>query len=222
VVNGKRCPVYLHIIVVADLSFLHKYTGRGGGSHASTCFCMLCGALRHFKHLGYPGGCLDCRARGKVYGDDGVQICGHYDACTAEFSAWQTQRYSELCTLVPEFPLTSLPAWDDVAQLRAECLKRCVGPWAGHRAKVAKTSGKGKMTAMKLSDWIFRATRDDATLSNSTSTGVMFCPIGVVKASLTTRKVIILPRQNDLLVRLKLRDILQVERVHSHDAAHEG
>jgi hypothetical protein len=78
VVNGKRYPVYLQIIVVADLSFLHKYTGRGGGSHASTCFCMLCGALRHFKHLGYPGGCLDCRERGKVYGDDGVQICGHY------------------------------------------------------------------------------------------------------------------------------------------------
>jgi hypothetical protein len=41
---------------------------------------------------------------------------------------WQAQRFGELTLLVPEFPLTSLPAWEDVAQLRCECLKRCVGP----------------------------------------------------------------------------------------------
>jgi hypothetical protein len=159
--------VYLQISVIADLSFLHKYTERGGGSHTSNCFCILCGALRNFRHLGYPGGCLDCRARVKVYGEDGVQICDHYDACTEEFLVWQSNRYLELCQLVPEFPLSSLPVWEDVAQLREECLKRCVGPLAGCRSKIAKKSGKGKMTAMELSDWIMRATRDDATLSNS-------------------------------------------------------
>ncbi len=52
--------------------------------------------MRHFKHLGYPGGCLDCRARGEVYGNDGIQICGHYDACTEEFLAWQTERLFNL------------------------------------------------------------------------------------------------------------------------------
>jgi len=220
VVNGKRYTVYIQIIVVADLSFLHKYTGRGGGSHASKCFCILCGAMRHFKHLGYPGGCLDCRARGEVYGEDGIQICGHYDVCTEEFLAWQTERYAALCQLVPEFPLSSLPAWNDVDELRAECLKRCVGPWAGARAKVAKTSGKDKMTARELSDWIMRATRDDATLSNSPLTGVMFCPIEVVKASLRTRNVQFHLRKNELLLRLQLRDILQLEQEYARMSLH--
>jgi hypothetical protein len=152
VVNDKRYTVCIHVIVIADKSFMQKYVERGGGSHASTCFCMYCGCMRNFKHLGYPGGCLDCRARGKVYGEDGIQICGHYDPCTKEFLAWQAERYLELQTLVPEFPLSSLPAWEDVAQLREECLKRCVGPWAGSRAKIAKKSGKDKMTARELSD----------------------------------------------------------------------
>ncbi len=83
-----------------------------------------------------------------------------------EFMAWQRERYSELCKLVPEFPLSSLPSWKDVAQLREEFLKRCVGPLAGWRSKISKKSGKGTMTGMELSDWIMRATCDDATLSN--------------------------------------------------------
>jgi hypothetical protein len=219
-VNGKKYTVYIHISVIADLSFLHKYTERGGGSHTSNCFCMLCGALRNFRHLGYPGGCWDCRARGKVYGEDGVQICPHYDACTEEFLAWQRERYSELCKLVPEFPLSSLPVWEDVAQLREECLKRCVGPLAGWRSKISKKSGKGTMTAMELSDWIMRATRDDATLSNSQTTGVMFCPIHVVQASLTTRKVQYSTKTDGRTLRLQLRGILQLEQEHSRMTMH--
>jgi hypothetical protein len=64
----------------------------------------MCGALRNFKHLGYPGGCRDCRARGKVYGEDGIQLCGHYDAFTEDAAlAWQKDSNSELCKLfVPE------------------------------------------------------------------------------------------------------------------------
>ncbi len=150
--NGKRYVFHIRIIVIADKSFMQKYTERGGGSHSATCFCMFCGCLRNFKHVSYPGGCIDCRARGKVYGEDGIQICGHYDPCTPEFLAWQTERYNQLCRLVPEFPLSSLPAWEDVTQLREECLKRCVGPFAGYRAQIAKKSGKDKTTARELSD----------------------------------------------------------------------
>jgi hypothetical protein len=219
-VNGKKYTVHLHISVIADLSFLHKYTERGGGSHTSNCFCILCGALRNFRHLGYPGGCWDCRARGIVYGEDGIQICDHYDVCTVEFLAWQTNRYAELCKLVPEFPLSSLPVWEDVAQLRVECLKRCVGPLAGFRSQISKTSGKGKMTAQELSDWIMKATRDDATLSNSQLTGVMYCPIRVVHASLTSRKVSFSKRANSTALRVQLRDILQLEQEYSRMTLH--
>jgi hypothetical protein len=211
-VNDKRYQVHLHVIVIADKSFMQKYTERGGGSHSATCFCMFCGCMRNFKHVGYPGGCLECRALGKVYGEDGIQICGHYDACTKDFLQWQTARYEELCRLVPEFPLSSLPAWEDVSQLREECLKRCVGQWAGCRAQIARKSGKNSMTARELSDWIFRATRDDATLSNSPLTGVMYCPISVVVASLRSRNVAIAPGKSDLFIRVHLRDILQLEQ----------
>jgi hypothetical protein len=220
VVNNKQYPVYIHTMVMADMSFLHKYTERGGGSHSATCFCMFCGCMRNFKHLGYPGGCRDCRARGIVYGEDGIQICPHYDPCTTEFLAWQAERYKELCILVPEFPLSSLPAWEDETQLREECLKRCVGPWAGFRSKIVKKSGKDKMTARELSDFIFRATRDDATLSNSKLTGVMYCPFAVVKASLTTRKVKIPAGKSHLFLRLQLRDILQVEQEYTRMTLH--
>ncbi len=163
---------------------------------------------------------MACRARGIVYGVDGIQVCPHYDVCTEEFLAWQTQRYSELCELVPEFPLSSLPAWANVAERRAECLKRCVGPWAGSRAQVAKMSGKNKMTARELTDWIFHATRDDATLSHSKDTGVMYCPISVVIASLTSRKVTFDAGTDTIMLRLKLRDILQVEQEYSRMTMH--
>jgi hypothetical protein len=219
-VNGQKYPVYLQIAVVADLSFLHKYTQRGGGSHSSTCFCMLCGALRNFKHYGYPGGCRDCRARGVVYGADGVQICLHYEACTCEFLKWQQDRYETLKNLIPEFPLTSLPAWDDVARLREECLKRCVGPLAGWHARISKQSGKNKMTASELSDWIMKATRDDATLSNSEVTGVMFCPINVVTASLRTRKVPVYGRFSNQQLRVQLRAVLQLEQEYTRMTLH--
>ncbi len=95
------------------------------------------------------------------------------------------------------------------------CLKRCVGPLAGFRSQISKTSGKGKMTAQELSDWIMKATRDDATLSNSQLTGAMFCPIRVVHASLTSRKVSFLKRTNSTALRVQLRGILQLEQEYS-------
>ncbi len=51
-------------MVVADLAFLHKYVKRGVGLHSATCFCLFCGALRNFRHHGYPGGCRKCRLFG--------------------------------------------------------------------------------------------------------------------------------------------------------------
>ena len=36
IVKGKKYPVYLKVVVIADLSFLQKYVLRGGGSHSAT------------------------------------------------------------------------------------------------------------------------------------------------------------------------------------------
>jgi hypothetical protein len=222
VVNGKKFTVYIKVVVIADLAFLHKYVLRGGGSHSTTCFCLFCGALRNFRHHGYPGGCRKCRLLGKVYDKDGIQICTHYEACTEEFLQWQSDRYAALSLLVPEFPLTSLPAWEDVKQLRIECLKRCVGAWSGWRAKIEKT-GKGAMTGQALSDWILKYTRDDATLSQSKATGVMHCPMKVVLASLASRKINVPGRatgNNGHSLRLKMRAILQLEQEYTRLTMH--
>ena len=175
-------------------------------------------------YQGYPGGRRKCRELGIQYDTDGIQVCHHYEACTVEFLQWQSERCEELARLVPEFPLTSLPAWEDVAQLRCECLKRCVGRWAGWRAKLEK-KGKGQMTGEDLSDWIQKYTQDDATLSNSPDTGVMYCPIKVVVASLATRKIKSNARAlgNGQQLRLQLRAILQLEQEYTRDEnAHEG
>jgi hypothetical protein len=40
IVNGKKYRVFLKVVVVADLSFLHKYVLHGGGSHSATCFYL--------------------------------------------------------------------------------------------------------------------------------------------------------------------------------------
>ncbi len=75
VVKGNGWKVHIKVVVVADLSVLHKYVQRGGGSHSAICFCMLCGAFRDFRHEGYCGGCRKCRRAGTVYGPDGLQQC---------------------------------------------------------------------------------------------------------------------------------------------------
>jgi hypothetical protein len=222
VVKGKKYTVYIKVAVIADLAFLHKYVQRGGGSHSTTCFCLFCGALRNFRHHGYPGGCRKCRRLGIVYDKDGVQQCTHYEACTEDFLQWQSERYAELTLLVPEFPLTSLPAWEDVKQLRIECLKRCIGSWSGWRARIEKT-GKGMMTGQALSEWILKYTRDDATLSTSKATGVMYCPMMIVLASLVSRKIKVPQRATGtiaLRLRLQLRAILQLEQEYTRMRMH--
>jgi hypothetical protein len=158
-VNGHVYKVHIEVVVVADLSFLQKYVRRGGGSHSTTCFCMMCSAFRNFWHEGYSGGCWKCRARGTVYGRDGLQRCKHHDACTPEFLAWQTNRYSELCDLVPEQPLSVLPAWESVDQLRRECIKRCVGEHVGELENISRLTGPKHFTGQDLSNCTSRRSR---------------------------------------------------------------
>jgi hypothetical protein len=70
-----------------------------------------------------------------------------------------------------------------------------------------------------------RATRDDATLSNSELTGVMFCPIGVVQASLTTRKVRFARNADAHTPHSTLqtaRLLAVITTIHQNDATHEG
>ena len=210
-VNGQAYKVPIKVYVVADLSFLHKYVKRGGSSHSSTCFCMMCSAFRNFRHEGYPGGCLKCRRKGIVYGLDGIQTCKHHDACTPEFLAWQTERYSELCQLVPNMPLSVLPAWESVDELRRECMKRCVGEHASELKAISRTSGKNHYTGQALTNWILQYCRSGCTLSNDGNTGVMQCNIGIVTKCLTERKVSC-RGMNDVRKRQRMQSILQLEQ----------
>ncbi len=41
-VEGIRYPVFINVIIVADMAYLHKYQRRGDGSHACISFCFLC------------------------------------------------------------------------------------------------------------------------------------------------------------------------------------
>ena len=126
-VNGVRHTVYIDVSVVADMAFLHKYLGRGGGSHACTQFCFLCSVSRKFRQEGYPGGCLKCRSKGIVYDvTTGCQQCRHHDECTQEFLEWQKRRAQYLEDNVkPRIPKCARAFYEDLSGLRAECLKRC-------------------------------------------------------------------------------------------------
>jgi hypothetical protein len=57
VVNNVQHEVFIDVLVVADMSYLHKYLRRGGGSHSCTHFCFLCSISSKYRAEGYPGGC---------------------------------------------------------------------------------------------------------------------------------------------------------------------
>jgi hypothetical protein len=135
IVEGTIHTVYIEVYVVADMAFLHKYLGRGGGSHACTHFCFLCSVASKYRHKGYPGGCLKCRNEGKVYDDiTGCQKCLHHDECTPEFLEWQTARMTYLEeTVKPRIPNCARPFYENKEGLMVECLTRC------------KTEGERKM-----------------------------------------------------------------------------
>ena len=126
-VDGVDYPIYIRCVVVADMAFLHKYLGRGGGSAKTICFCFMCSSKCHYRHRGYPGGCLNCRRLGCVYHEEtGVQKCHHHDVCTPDFLEWETERFEYLEKRVkPKIPMCKLPPWESVPALRIECVKRC-------------------------------------------------------------------------------------------------
>ena len=211
IVNGNECRVHIKVCVVADMSFLHKYVRRGGSSHSTTCFCMMCSAFCKLRHEGYPGGCRKCRAAGSQYGKDGMQVCLHHEVCTPEFLTWQTERYAQLCDLVPSLSLTSLPVWENVDQLRTECMKRCVGQHASQLPAISRKSGQGTWRGQALQDWILQYCRGGCTLSNDLETGVMHCAIVIVKQCLRERNIAVSDSDPHIYLRHQMQKILQLE-----------
>ena len=153
-VDGVEYPIHIRCVVVADMSFLHKFLGRGGSSGTTTCFCFMCSSKCHFRHKGYPGGCLKCRKTKQVYDvGSGCQKCLHHDVCTPEFLEWERVRFHDLCArVVPNIPLSKLPFWESVPALRAECIRRCDS--AAERMCVS-----GKSTEAHLQKWLLAKCR---------------------------------------------------------------
>ena len=127
VVDGKEYEVFIKVLVVADLMFLQKFTGHGGGCASTTYFCMFCSCMSKFRHEGQPGGCEDCRHTRKVYDENGLQICLHHDVITPERLIEQRARLRHLKEkLNGSFPARKKPAWENLHGLRQACLDRCV------------------------------------------------------------------------------------------------
>jgi hypothetical protein len=54
--ENERKYVNIKCVIVADMSFRHKYLNRGGGSATITCFGFMCSSKSYYRHKGYPGG----------------------------------------------------------------------------------------------------------------------------------------------------------------------
>ena len=128
IVDGTRYDnVFIKVLVVADMMFLHKFTERGGCCASTTHFCMFCSCMSKFRHEGEPGGCDACRRENKVYDANGIQICLCHDMLTPEKKSSQLQRQAVLAELLRgKLPARKKPLWEDLAGLRRACLERCV------------------------------------------------------------------------------------------------
>jgi hypothetical protein len=127
VVDGKEYEVFIKVLVVADMMFLQKYTGHGGGCASTTHFCMFCSCISKFRHEGEPGGCEDCRGKGIVYDKQGLQVCLHHDVITPERLTQQRARLVHLQDkLRGTYPARKKPVWENLAGLRLACLEKCV------------------------------------------------------------------------------------------------
>ena len=127
VVDGKEYEVFIKVLVVADMMFLQKFTGHGGGCASTTHFCMFCSCISKFRHEGQPGGCEDCRSKRIVYDKRGLQVCLHHDVITPERLIQQRARLVHLQDkLRGTYPARKKPSWDNLAGLRLACLERCV------------------------------------------------------------------------------------------------
>ena len=128
IVDNKRYDnVFIKVLVVADMMFLHKFTGRGGGCATSIHFCMMCSCISKFRNEGEPGGCDACRRDKKVYDSNGLPICLHHDPLTPEKRARQKQRQAQLEGILRgKQPPRKRPLWEDLAGLQLACIERCV------------------------------------------------------------------------------------------------
>ena len=140
VVNNVRHEVFIDVIVVADMSYLHKYLRRGGGSHCCTHFCFLCSISSKYRQEGYPGGCRKCRGKGIVYDDEtGTQRCRHHDVCDAEFLEWESARLAYLeANVMPRIPKCAKPYYENFKSLMEQCLLRCKTPTETHQVSKKK------------------------------------------------------------------------------------
>ena len=126
VVDGKEYEVFVKVLVVADMMFLHKFTRHGGCCATTTHFCMFCSCMSKFRHEGQPGGCEDCRNIRKVYDANGLQICLHHDVITPDILVAQRARLVHLQNkLRGNYPPRKKPVWEDLHGLRLACLQRC-------------------------------------------------------------------------------------------------
>jgi hypothetical protein len=83
--------------------------------------------MSKYRHEGEPGGCDDCRRDGKVYDDNGLQICLHHDHLTPDKKARQIRRQAHLQELlIVKVPRRKKTLWEDLPGLRLACLERCV------------------------------------------------------------------------------------------------
>jgi hypothetical protein len=188
VVDNVQHEVFIDVIVVADMSYLHKYLRRGGGSHSCTHFCFLCSINSKYRQEGYPGGCLQCRGKDIVYDENtGTQQCHHHDVCDREFLNWESTRLAYLEENVkPRIPKCSKPYYVSKESLMEECLIRCQTPI--ETAQVSK-----KKTFAALEKWLLAEgrTREGCDLSCNIHTGIRICPLTLVTEDLQLRGVAI-------------------------------
>ena len=186
VVNNMRHEVFIDVIVVADMSYLHKYLKRGGGSHSCTHFCFLCSLTSKYRQEGYPGGCLKCRRKDFVYDKiTGAQKCHHHDVCDAQFLEWESARLAYLeANVKPRIQKSAKPHYENFDSLLQECLLRCRTPRAA--AQVSK-----KKTLAALEKWLMEEgrTREGCDLSCNIHTGIRLCPLSLVIEDLNLRSV---------------------------------
>jgi hypothetical protein len=194
VVDNVRHEVYIEVIVVADMSYLHKFLRRGGGSHSCTNFCFLCSISSKFRHEGYPGGCLNCRFKNIVYNPTtGTQQCHHHDVCDKNFLEWESLRQAYLeANVKPRIPPTNRPYYECFESLKEQCLLRC--KTVGETTKVTKIK-----TIATLEKWLGAEgrTREGCDLSCNIHTGIRICPLSLVREDLQLRGIAHMDMTND-------------------------
>lgn len=116
-----------------------------------------------------------------MYNEHGYQQCRHWEPHTTKFEEWERERFEHLEATI-DVPLSSLPAWNDVAVLREECRLRC--------KPCDETKLKKATTAEKLERFLLARCRKGSELSANKLMGVRHCKIDVVTEDLRERKML--------------------------------